>query len=127
MKIFSERDKKILEITPGEKKRHELSRLAYNAANIIQKPGLRTEWELLSNGSLESCCHIVLGRKGNVISLYTPAERGRKRTIPRFDAVEVYLLDREYERLAYALCNELLKAGYEVGIRRDSDCRVLGK
>ena len=126
MRIFR-KNQTLRELTSGEQKRHELSSLVYDAANLIQKPRVRTDWMLLSNGALESCGHVTLGRKGNVISLYTPAEEEKKPKYPAgFNAVEVYVFHNRYEKLAYTISNTLMNAGYEVGIRRDFDDRIIG-
>ncbi len=83
------------------------------------------EWSILSNGKEQSCAHITLGRKGNIISVYTSAGRKARKRTSSLDAVEVYVFDEKYEKLAYAIAHRLAESGYEEGVRFASDDRIL--
>ena len=118
--------KKVHELSADEKERLDLSLLVYGAANIIQRPRMGIEWSILSNGKEQSCAHITLGMKGNIISVYTSAGRkAERKRAPLLDAIEVYIFDERYERLAYSIANRLTEAGYEAGIRWAFDDRIL--
>lgn len=123
---MKELKEKTHELSADEEERLELSLLVYDAASIFQRPRMGIEWSILSNGKEQSCAHITLGRKGNILSVYTSAGRkARKRKSLPLDAVEVYIFDEKYERLAYAIANRLAESGYEAGVRFAFDDRIL--
>jgi hypothetical protein len=118
---------KFTKTNPGEihlkEKRKELSSLVRQTVKINQRKRAGITWDFCSNGTYNLCGHISLGKEGNIITVYTPGSEAKKNSMA-FNAVEVYLLDDNYERLAYLICNRLLDSGYEVAVGKDSDNRI---
>ena len=97
----------------GERKRKEITHLVRKSVNKRDLLRLGLEWDThLYDGAL-SCGHVILGRHGNVISLYTWTKKRRVDCpLPRFNSVEVSLFDGRYEKLANRVCAGLSRNGY---------------
>jgi len=99
----------------GIQKRKELTSLVRKASKKRDLLRLRVNWDTELHDGRLSCCNVVLGKEGNVFSLYTWTKRRRVENLPlpRFNSVEVALFDERYEQLATQVCDRLSRKGYE--------------
>jgi hypothetical protein len=100
----------------GTKKRKHLTSIVRRTVKKRDLLRTKLEWNIDLYDGLLSCGHVILGRHGNIASLYTWTKRKRAGDypLPRFDSVEVALLNRRHEELANQICAELSRKGYAV-------------